>query len=209
MILSRRCRDYNTQRKKAEGKGSEKREEGRGPVRARAHQRWRRRSSLHARAHLLVVVAQRGPPQRREQGPDVAGWRGLEARSKTSCQDSLQAWKLLPSRRGCVFGYQSTTIHILTCTTVSKGGDGVLLPFTICLCLFSQLLGWSFLCRTTWLLCSRLVRSYHAVEIMAFSRWRFLMICSWAACGKGKRPVSASRTQHTRDHLSRGEATGY
>lgn len=52
---------------------------------------------------------------------------------------------------------------------------------TICLCLFSQLLGWSFRCNTTWLLWSLLVRSYHAVEIMAFSRWRFLIICSWAA----------------------------
>lgn len=57
------------------------------------------------------------------------------------------------------------------------------LPFTICLCLLSQLLGWSLRCSTTWLLCSRLVRSYHAVEIMAFSRWRFLIICSCAACG--------------------------
>lgn len=56
------------------------------------------------------------------------------------------------------------------------------LPFTICLCLLSQLLGWSFRWSTTWLLCSRLVRSYQAVAIIAFSRWRFLMICSCAAC---------------------------
>lgn len=55
-------------------------------------------------------------------------------------------------------------------------------PFTICLCLFSQLRGASCLrWSTTWLLCKRLVRSYHAVVIMAFSRCRFLMICSLAA----------------------------
>lgn len=55
--------------------------------------------------------------------------------------------------------------------------------FTSCRCLFSQLLGASCLrWRTTWLLCSRLVRSYHAVVIIAFSRWRFLIIWSLAAC---------------------------
>lgn len=106
-------------------------------------------------------------------------------------------------------GHVSNNAHMHTRThTYSQANrhpvreKGSVLPFTICLCLFSQLFGWSFLCRTTWLLWSRLVRSYHAVEIMAFSRWRFLMICSWAACGK--RSCVSQQSAHQGSSLPRG-----
>lgn len=194
MILSRRCRDYNTQGKKAEGKRSKRREEE-SAARARARARAERRAGFHTNAHL-VVVAQHSPHKRREACPE------------TSCQDSLQAWKLLlPSGRGCVRD-RSATMHTHEHTHTQKTTNhpaqekGFSLPLTICLCLFSQLLGWSFLCRTTWLLCSRLVRSYHAVEIMAFSRWRFLMICSWAACGE--RSCVSQQSAHQGSSLPRG-----
>lgn len=96
----------------------------------------------------------------------------------------LQALKLLSSRCSCYVNkptvsktdYNDTIGSVCIC--LRQGS-----PFTICRCLFIQLLGIS--CRrwsTTWLLCSRLVRSYHAVAIMAFSRCRFLMIWSFAAC---------------------------
>jgi len=56
-------------------------------------------------------------------------------------------------------------------------------PLTICLCLFSQLFGAScLLWRTTWLLWRRLVISYQAVVIMAFSRLKVLISWSYAAC---------------------------
>jgi hypothetical protein len=73
------------------------------------------------------------------------------------------------------------------------------IPLTNCLCLFNQLLGTSFrLWSTTWLLCSRLVRSYHAVVIMAFSRCRFLIIWSLAACVVGSSRLVVIVTQtHT------------
>lgn len=59
--------------------------------------------------------------------------------------------------------------------------QGRAVPLTICLCLLSQLLGASFRRSTTWLLCTRLERSYHAVAMRAFSRCRFLMTWSlWA-----------------------------
>lgn len=54
--------------------------------------------------------------------------------------------------------------------------------FTICLLLFNQLFGASCRrCSITWLLCNRLVRSYQAVEMSAFSRVRFLIVDSCAA----------------------------
>ena len=53
---------------------------------------------------------------------------------------------------------------------------------TICLCRFNHDFGTSCrLCRTTWLLCSLLVRSYHAVDMRAFSRVMFLRIDSVVA----------------------------
>jgi len=66
--------------------------------------------------------------------------------------------------------------------------------FTICLCLFNQLLGASCLrCSTTWLLCNRLVRSYQAVAIKAFSRVRFLIMVSFAA-------FTGLSNQHSQSH---------
>lgn len=134
MILSRRCRDYNTQGKKAEGKRSKRREEGCAAcarARGRAEQR-RPRAAFYAQA-LLVVVTQYSPHRRRERGPDIARVRGRKARPEASCQKSLQAWKLLPSGRGCVWD-KSATMHTRMHThthipeqIVTQLGEGLLL----------------------------------------------------------------------------------
>lgn len=152
MILSRRCRDYNTQGKKAEGKRGKRREERCGVharARARAEPRRRVRAGFLAQAQL-VVATQYTPRQRLHQGPDVARVRCREARPETSCQDFLQAWKLLPSGRGYVLRQVSNKSHRHTHTHTNRHAQAnnhpaqekeFSLPFTICLCLFSQLLG--------------------------------------------------------------------
>ena len=83
----------------------------------------------------------------------------------------------LPPRRS-----YTCTVNIYNLHTTKRGSGLANSPFTICRCLFSQLRGASCRrCSTTWLLCRRLVRSYQAVVIMAFSRCRLLMNCSVAA----------------------------
>lgn len=104
--------------------------------------------------------------------------RAAEASSRDRRLPSRVFYKPGSSYLRGVATYTCQRYELATLCLEQEGWANQDSPLTICLCLFNQLLGWSFLCRTTWLLWSRLVRSYHAVEIMAFSRWRFLIICS-------------------------------
>lgn len=143
MILSRPCRDYNTQGKNSEGKRSKSREIG------TCRSRWRAAGTAAAAAAFARWASCAGTsrgsyPAQSTPKPRASPSRRPRVRPQGAPGDTLPG--LPTGLEAATFGawlclrQVSNNTHARAHTQMHKP-KGFFLPFTICLCLFSQLLG--------------------------------------------------------------------